>query len=703
MATSSVVAVGSSGVVAAGSAAFVGAAPGPAESSLVPAASGGALLPVLPNLAVPSDLGDLAEPTLVDPMLLDGRVDLEQRRQDLFRQVSSLGQVDVGDDVGVLRDDWANIFEHNQACNVLFDLSSIWERARDKADVEGLCREWFDHLLSEKADFWHLDSAVELQQSWPSHVLWPRCLAQVWDFFGESFSLSSHCVAQGYEDNFLSLLRKDFRTSENSGEALFSVGRWTLLVAQSGAGKSPMLGRVEEHLKSQAVRQSFELVAPRDLANLKGFHWYSAQGANLEGFLTLAEKCNDPVGLRFLLEEVSLTVGRITERRADRLGPEDVIRLANPRFSTGKRLKTSASEIQDLKVVMTAGVQGAFAHLYLPFSHEGESYRWTPAVSPPSKGLDTSRADKLTAKSASQQFVCQLLAVHVTKNLAAMPSGARLLVCKEARACANALVLAAKQALKGFQVRKGAEQAQQDPVYSLYLGKLDGQYMQHLVASWALGEALLAWLNPLYRPQLRSTGVYARLALKRALLCEGDRRCLMLSCRRHIESDTRLRAMIPGADPEKVEQLMSKRAQQAFSSAPRTDAEKEAYVLQKVFGLAATVDDVPRVITVASLTALARADALVRRVVGNHAQMVDFFDALSTRHRVVVAFGVPVHLKPQEPLVWTELPAGARVERVRPLGRPGGTGGCPAVRLVPAEDERFVPLLEKLSQAWSAV
>ena len=105
----------------------------------------------------------------------------------------------------------------------------------------------------------------------------------------------------------------------------------------------------------------------------------------------------------------------------------------------------------------------------------------------------------------------------------------------------------------------------------------------------------------------------------------------------------------------------------------------------------------------ASFTALARADALVRRVVGNHSQMVDFFDALSTRHRIVVAFGVPVHLKPQEPLVWTELPAGARVERVRPLGRPGGTPGCPAVRLVPAEDERIVPLLERLSQAWSAV
>ena len=164
MSSSSLVVAGASGVAPTGSAAFVGVAPGPAASSSVPASSGSAILPVLPNLAVPSDLGDLAEPTLVDPMLLDGRLDLEQRRQDLFRQVSSLGQVDL-DDVGVLRDDWSNIFEHNQACNVLFDLPSIWERAGDKSGVEGLCMEWFDHLLSEKADTWFLDSAVELQQS----------------------------------------------------------------------------------------------------------------------------------------------------------------------------------------------------------------------------------------------------------------------------------------------------------------------------------------------------------------------------------------------------------------------------------------------------------------------------------------------------------------------------------------------------------
>ena len=223
------------------------------------------------------------------------------------------------------------------------------------------------------------------------------------------------------------------------------------------------------------------------------------------------------------------------------------------------------------------------------------------------------------------------------------------------------------------------------------------------MACWALGEALLAWLNPLHRPQLRSTGVYARMALKRSLLCEGDRRCLMLSCRRHIESDARLKAMIPGADPEKVEQLMSRRAQQALSSAPRSDAEKESYVMQKALALAAVVDNLPRVITVASLTALARADALVRRVVGNRSLMVDFFDGLSTKRRVVVAFGVPVHLKPQEPLIWTDLAAGARIERVRPLGRPGGTAGCPAVRLLPAEDERFVSLLDTLALAWSAV
>ena len=687
--------------MASSSSAVRGASSGEVALGPVLPAAAAVLAEPLPDLAMPSDLADLADPCLRDPMLEDGNVDLEKRRQLLFRQVSSMGEIAVGG-CGVLKDDWSNIFEHNLACNVVFDIGTIWAGARNKDDVTTLCEQWFERLVSEESDTWFLESSAELQKRWPAQALWPRCLAEVWEFLGETFSLSSHVVAQCYEDNFLSLLRKDFRVSENNGEASFSVARWTLLVAISGAGKSTLMSRVEEHLKSPAVRDSFELAGPAELASLKGYDWYSAQGANLEGFLTLASKCNDPVGLRFLLEEVSLTVSRLTERRTDRLSPEDVIRLCNPSMSTGKRLKSTASEVHDLKVVMTAGVQGGFAHLFLPFSPEGESYRWTPVVSPPSKGLDTSRADKLTGKSASQRFLCELLSVHVIKNLGVMPSGARLVLDRESSACANAIENAAKRSLKGYQERKGMEAAQADPVFSLFRGKLDGQYMHHLVSCWLLGESLLAWLNPSYRPKLRSTGVYARMALKRCLLGEGDRRCLMLTCRRHIESDARLRAIGSGADPEKVEELMSKRARLALSSAPRNDVEKSSYVLQKVLALARVVDDVPHVITPDVVFAMAKDDALVRRAIANHTQLCGLFDRLSSQHRVVEAFGVSTFQQPQVPLLWRAIGRGDRIERVRPLGRPGGQAGCPAVRLVSPDDASFVTLLDSLSRDWAA-
>ena len=176
----------------------------------------------------------------------------------------------------------------------------------------------------------------------------------------------------------------------------------------------------------------------------------------------------------------------------------------------------------------------------------------------------------------------------------------------------------------------------------------------------------------------------------------------MLTCRRHIDSDARLRAFNPGADLEKVEELMSKRARASLSSAPRNDAQKKSYLLQKVLALARDVDGVPRVISVDVVFSLAKEDALVRRGVANHTQLCGLFDSLSTQHRVVEAFGVSTFQRPQVPLVWTEIGRGDRVERVRPLGRPGGSAGCPAIRLVSSDDAAYAALLDSLLSDWAA-
>ena len=87
-----------------------------------------------------------------------------------------------------------------------------------------------------------------------------------------------------------------------------------------------------------------------------------------------------------------------------------------------------------------------------------------------------------------------------------------LQLCDAARASAEFLEDGAMLALQCFASRVGETRATADPVYSFLFGKLGGQYMHHLAATWFLGESLLFWLNPLYVPRFVTNRVYARIA-----------------------------------------------------------------------------------------------------------------------------------------------------------------------------------------------
>ena len=168
----------------------------------------------------------------------------------------------------------------------------------------------------------------------------------------------------------------------------------------------------ERVLKSTEVRQAFADALNVACHPLQQYEFYSAQGSNLEGLLAHAKKHNAPVGIMSKHEEVADTVSKLGQPAKDKLQPRQVITLSNPALTPGKRLGDTArnSAVEDLKVVLTACVQGNLCFHFLPYTAEGESYRWMVCLSPDASGLSVSRADKLCDKAASQAFLSCMLA-----------------------------------------------------------------------------------------------------------------------------------------------------------------------------------------------------------------------------------------------------------------------------------------------------
>ena len=199
----------------------------------------------------------------------------------------------------------------------------------------------------------------------------------------------------------------------------------------------------------------------------------------------------------------------------DKLRTGQVIQVANPSLEAGKRLKGCSVCVERRRVTLTAAVQG-----------NCRSRRW---VSPLNLGLDLPRSHKLSSKRASTVVLVKLLSVHVLKILEHyVPIFSAAVVRGSSSASAEFLEDGAKRALQGFASRVGETRATADRVYSFLFGKLDGQYMHHLAATWFMGESLLSWLNPLYVPRFVTNRVYARIALRRTLVTEAGRRAVML-------------------------------------------------------------------------------------------------------------------------------------------------------------------------------
>ena len=162
----------------------------------------------------------------------------------------------------------------------------------------------------------------------------------------------------------------------------------------------------------------------------------------------------------------------------------------------------------------------------------------------------------MSDKTASLGLLSRLLSMQVLRILDGMTANATLELCDCARQSLEYLHDEAVHALQSLTDRVGVARANADPVWSQLCGKPDSSYMQNVAVAWLMGESLLCWLNPQYRPVFRTNRVYARMAVWRTLLGEADRRVVMVTNRRVIEHNPSMRqCCLSGLSVEQMENL----------------------------------------------------------------------------------------------------------------------------------------------------
>ena len=152
-------------------------------------------------------------------------------------------------------------------------------------------------------------------------------------------------------------------------------------------------------------------------------------------------------------------------------------------------------------------------------------------------------------------FLAALLVQQVLKILGKDDGVKKLLACSDAQTLCAVFEKAAKTALKRTVSRLGHDKAADDPAYAHLRGKIDSKYIRQLTIAWLWGETLLAWLNNDYHIVFSSNAVYARMALKRVLLNETDRRAVMINNRRAIEANPYLKNLVSGASAEEIAEI----------------------------------------------------------------------------------------------------------------------------------------------------
>jgi len=190
-------------------------------------------------------------------------------------------------------------------------------------------------------------------------------------------------------------------------------------------------------------------------------------------------------------------------------------------------------------------------------------------------------------------------------------------------------------------------------------------------------------LNPAYVPQYTGNQIYARMALKRCLLSDVDRRGVMLVNRRAINASPYLKAIALGLSEEEVREKTAESKRRKTADAPTTPQTAEetlAYIWQHA-ARAATMDagrQAP-VLKPHEYMIHVMGGRVVKKKVPRVALLREPLNALSARHKIITHYGTS-KVNDAEDVEWTALAPGAEIPMVHRRGQRGGHLSLPLVQ-----------------------
>ena len=155
-----------------------------------------------------------------------------------------------------------------------------------------------------------------------------------------------------------------------------------------------------------------------------------------------------------------------------------------------------------------------------------------------------------------------------------------------------------------------------------------------------------------------------------------------------------------GGDAEKMLEAARKRTRRANQSEPVSEAQRSAYVMQKLVLQAGTHFGVEHVLTPDAIMELSTTDRFVKQIVRTTRQCVDVLSQLSTEFGIVTHTGVVLQAGSEPPVHWSDVERRAPICVVRPPGRRGGHPSIPVVRLLPPADPARTGMMATLSDIW---
>ncbi len=244
-----------------------------------------------------------------------------------------------------LSDDWSNATSDLRTANVIADVGVVLERFRTAEEIKQTLKEFFEFLFSDAG----LELTFDGVETSPWHqraaAMFPRALADAYEFVGNLFGVNASYAAAPLEDDILYFLPSTMRLCDGAIEYKMRGG--TVALAISGLAKSPLLEHERDVAKSPKLMQYLQQSTSEALREMATSPWYTTTGGNGDGIMSEAMQTAVPCGLRGVFEELDFLVAKNGAVERSIVSAQKLLRVVDPSLDTGKKCKRAKTCVQD--------------------------------------------------------------------------------------------------------------------------------------------------------------------------------------------------------------------------------------------------------------------------------------------------------------------------------------------------------------------